>query len=44
MKKARDARVFFGRGVGNHIHFGQGLGEGGAAVELEDILVRHSVA
>ena len=35
---------FVDGGVGDHIHFGQGLGEGGAAVELEDILVRHSVA
>ena len=35
---------FVDGGVGNRIHFGQDLGEGGAFVEMEEILIWHGVA
>ena len=35
---------FVDGGVGNRIHLGQGLGEGGSILELEEILKWHVVA
>ena len=35
---------FVDGGVGDHIHFGQGIGKGGAVVELEEILTWHGVS
>ena len=35
---------FVDGGVGDRIHFGQGLGEGGGVVELEEILTYHGVS
>ena len=35
---------FVDGGGRNHIHFGQGIGEDGAVVELEEILIWHGVA
>ena len=35
---------FVDGGVGDRIHFGQDIGEGGSVAELEEILTRHGVA
>ena len=35
---------FFDGGVGDHIYFGQGLGEGGSIVDIEEIMTCPGVA